>query len=179
MEPVIRVKDYLMKELLKMLAPEEQVQVAMPFGRMQSEQGQAGRAHDVDYLLLTDKRIIHIKGRFFKDRIGFNAYPRRLVTGADAKHFLVGSTIKVLFRNEAKNDEQIEFVFQNCSKPEAEAIVKELTDQIETRCCPQCMRKLNQDYTFCPYCRAVLKKLCSKCGKPQEKDWVSCHHCGG
>jgi hypothetical protein len=178
MEPLIRVKDFQLKEIRKMLAPDEQIFVAVNYGRTQVEEGQFVRAFDVDYLLLTDKRLIDIKGRFFKDQTGFCAYPRRLVTVADAKHFHVGSTLTIKFRNDCNQGEEISIAFQNCGKPDAEAIVKELNDQVEMRRCPNCMRRLEEEFTFCPFCRTPLNRICSRCGKPQQADWSSCPFCG-
>ncbi|MFA6447956.1 MAG: zinc ribbon domain-containing protein [bacterium] len=178
MDPIIRIKDYQLKEIMKMLAPDEQLFVAVNHGKPQPEQGKAWRADEVDYLLLTDKRIIDIKGRFFRDRIGFNAYPRRLVTGADFRHFLVGCTITVRFRDERDEESEIEIQFQNCGKPESETMVKLLTDQIELRMCPKCMRRLKEDHTFCPMCGAPLKRLCPSCGKQVNTEEAICHHCG-
>jgi len=179
MEPIIEIKDYQMKEIRKMLAPDERMLAAIPCGRVHVEQGRPVHTPEGDYLVLTDKRIIEVKGRFFRDHTGFNAYPRRLATDADVRHYLLGSTLKVLFRNEVKQGEEFELVFLNCDRTAAEAIVHELTNQLETRRCPRCMKKLTDDFTFCPYCRAVLKKLCSHCGKPRNQDLLSCPHCGG
>ncbi len=178
MEPIIKIKDYQLKELAKMLAPGEELLVAMHHGKPPPEQGAVRRADEHDYLLLTDKRIIDIKGRFFKDRTGFNAYPRRLVTGADYRHFLVGCTIKVLFKDERLEDNEIEVTFNNCGKLETESFVSILIDQMEARMCPKCMKKLKEDYTFCPNCRAALKKLCPKCGKPADRRTGVCPFCG-
>ena len=178
MEPIIRIKDYQLKELRKMLAPDEQLLVAVNHGKRQGEQGKVWRADELDYLLLTDKRIMDIKGRFFRDRIGFAAYPRRFVTGADFRHFLFGCTITVRFRDESKEDSEIQVQFLNCGKPESETIVKLLTDQIEMRVCPKCMRKLKEDHTFCPMCGAPLKRLCPSCGKQMPAEIEVCHLCG-
>jgi hypothetical protein len=178
-DPIIRIKDYQLKEIKKMLAPDEQLYVAVNHGKPQTtEQGKAWRPDEVDYLLLTDKRIIDIKGRFFRDRIGFNAYPRRLVTGADFRHFLVGCTITVHFRDERDEESEIVIQFQNCGKPESETVVKLLTDQIEMRACPKCMRRMKEDHTFCPMCGAPLKRLCPSCGKQINTEEAICHHCG-
>ncbi len=178
MEPMIRIKDYQLKELQKLLAPQEELFLAVNHGKPRGEPGKVWKADELDYLLLTDKRIIDIKGRFFKDRIGFCAYPRRLVAGADFRHFLVGCTVTVKFKNESDEDDEIDVQFSNVAKPDAETIVKLLTDQIEMRLCPKCMRKLKDDYTFCPLCGASLKRLCPNCGKPIPKENQECHLCG-
>jgi hypothetical protein len=177
-EPIIRIKDYQLKELRKMLAPDEELFVAVSHGKKQGEPGRVCRSEEQDYLLVTDKRLIDIKGRFFRDRIGFTAYPRRLVLGADSKHFLYGCTITVRFRDEREEDAEIQVQFQNCGKPEAETVVKLLTDQIEMRVCPKCMRRLKEDHTFCPMCGASLKKLCPSCGKQIRTEENICHNCG-
>ncbi|HOX28462.1 MAG TPA: zinc ribbon domain-containing protein [bacterium] len=174
---MVRLKEYLLKDIRMMLSKDEQILVAIPYGKVNMEPGVILRSTDQNYLLLTDKRVIDIKGSFFKNKSGFNAYPRRLVTTAEYRHYLMGCTIKICFFNEQQNSD-VTIEFTNCTKPESEAIVKELTDQVEGRHCPKCMKKLKEDYTFCPYCRAVLKKLCSKCGKPQQKDATSCPYCG-
>jgi len=178
MEPIIRIRDYQLKELKKLLAPTEELLVAVNFGRPQGEPGKVWRSDELDYLLLTDKRLISIKGRYFRDRIGFMAYPRRLVLGADFRHFLIGCTITVRFKDEQNEDSEIAVQFNNCGKPDAEMIVKILTDQIDLRQCPKCMRPLKDDFTFCPMCGAPLRKLCPGCGKPMRTEDKECSLCG-
>ena len=179
MEPIIRIKEHQLKELKKMLAPDEALLVAATHGKATMEQGRVRRADEQDYLLLTDKRVIDIKGRFFRDRIGFRAHPRRLVTGADYRHYLIGCTITILFRGEREEDAEHKVEFHNCGKADAEAVVRELTEQIEMRRCPKCTRQLKDDHTFCPMCGAALKRLCPRCGKHIPQEQAACPHCGG
>jgi len=44
--------------------------------------------------------------------------------------------------------------------------------------CPRCGRNVELDWQRCPYCDAILRRLCRKCGKPISKEWISCPHCG-
>jgi hypothetical protein len=178
LEPVIKIKEYVLKTLAGLLAPGEPLLFAIPYGGTQNEEQKAVLPQDRNYLLLTDTRIISVKGRYLKDKSGFKAYPRRLVTGASHKHFLYGCNISINFRNEMSEEEDISVEFQNCGKPEAEAIVEELNAALHrAENCPSCMQRLTRDFTFCPHCGAALKKLCSRCGKPKPPGADKCPIC--
>jgi RNA polymerase subunit RPABC4/transcription elongation factor Spt4 len=58
---------------------------------------------------------------------------------------------------------------------EAEALLHEIREQPS---CPQCRRKIEDDYLACPYCRAVLRVACDECGKALAFGWVACPYCG-
>lgn len=179
MEPLVRIKPEPLKALTKMLAPDEKLLVAVPHGKMGMEPGKIQKHHEVDYFLLTDKRIIVVKGKFFKDRSGFSAYPRRLCIDADAKFFLVGCNVKIRLRDERDESGESILEITNLRKPEAGAIARELgKHEVVRRHCPKCSGELDKDYTFCPNCGASLKKICPKCGKTLLKDSISCPLCG-
>jgi len=178
LEPVIRIKEYVLKTLSGLLAPGEPLMFAIPYGGISSDEQKALLPQDRNYLLITDSRILSVKGRYLKDKCGFKAYPRRLVIGASFKHFLNGCNITINFRNEMNEEEDIAVEFQNCGKLEAEAIVEEINAAIHrTSNCPACMQRLTKDYTFCPHCGAALKKLCSRCGKPKPVGADKCPIC--
>ncbi|HOO56084.1 MAG TPA: zinc ribbon domain-containing protein [bacterium] len=178
MEPIIRISQVWLKDLQKVLAPGEEIQVAIPIGKVDLESGRVPRATDRDYLMLTDKRLIEVKGRYFINKTGCSHYPRRLVTAAESRNFLMGSTLKIAFRDERKENEEVMVEFSNCGKREADAIVEILDRQLYNRFCPSCRRLLDQDSTFCPNCFTVLKHLCSTCGKKLEPESDTCPHCG-
>jgi len=43
--------------------------------------------------------------------------------------------------------------------------------------CPNCGKTVKNDYKFCPYCGASLKKTCLKCGTEIKEDWTYCPEC--
>jgi RNA polymerase subunit RPABC4/transcription elongation factor Spt4 len=58
---------------------------------------------------------------------------------------------------------------------EAEALLHEIREQ---PACPQCRRKIEDDYVTCPYCRIALRTACESCGKGLAFGWVACPYCG-
>jgi hypothetical protein len=58
---------------------------------------------------------------------------------------------------------------------EAEALLHEIREQ---PACPQCRRKVADDYITCPYCRVALRTACESCGKGLAFGWVACPYCG-
>ncbi len=44
--------------------------------------------------------------------------------------------------------------------------------------CPGCEREIEEDYTVCPHCSAILRAMCRECGKPLTVGWTSCAYCG-
>ncbi|MBI3768144.1 MAG: Flp pilus assembly complex ATPase component TadA [Deltaproteobacteria bacterium] len=44
--------------------------------------------------------------------------------------------------------------------------------------CPGCNREIEEDYTVCPHCSAVLRTTCRECGKELTAGWTSCAYCG-
>jgi hypothetical protein len=57
---------------------------------------------------------------------------------------------------------------------EAEALLHEIQEQAT---CPRCRRKVDQDFTACPYCRSALRTPCEQCRRPLEASWVLCPYC--
>jgi RNA polymerase subunit RPABC4/transcription elongation factor Spt4 len=58
---------------------------------------------------------------------------------------------------------------------EEEALLQELEDQ---KACPNCRRRVRDEYLICPSCRAQLKEPCRSCGKPLSYAWLACPYCG-
>ncbi len=58
---------------------------------------------------------------------------------------------------------------------EAEALLHEIRDQPS---CPQCRRRIGEDFLTCPYCRASLRAACESCSRALAFGWVVCPYCG-
>ena len=58
---------------------------------------------------------------------------------------------------------------------EEEALLQELEDQ---KACPNCRRRVRDEFLICPSCRAQLKEPCRSCGKPLSYAWLACPYCG-
>jgi len=58
---------------------------------------------------------------------------------------------------------------------EEEALLQELEDQ---KACPNCRRRVRDEYLICPSCRAQLKEPCRSCGRPLSYAWLACPYCG-
>ncbi|MFH1537998.1 MAG: zinc ribbon domain-containing protein [bacterium] len=172
----MKIKKQVIDRLRALLADDESVEATISFGKFQFRPGAVERPEDRDYLLVTDKRILVVKGEWFKKGEGVSEYQRQSVRGASSKNFLLGCTVTL--RVAAGDGEEKELVFENCGKPEGEAAVKILTVEAGINRCPMCDRELTGDFTFCPYCNAGLKLLCSNCGKPLQMEWKNCPFCG-
>ncbi|HEY8489352.1 MAG TPA: zinc ribbon domain-containing protein, partial [Dehalococcoidia bacterium] len=57
---------------------------------------------------------------------------------------------------------------------EEEALLQELDDQ---QACPNCKRRVQDDFIVCPSCRTQLKEACVNCGRPLNYVWVACPYC--
>lgn len=58
---------------------------------------------------------------------------------------------------------------------EEEALLQELEDQ---KACPNCNRRIRDEFLMCPFCRASLKEPCRSCSKPLSRAWLACPFCG-
>lgn len=58
---------------------------------------------------------------------------------------------------------------------EAEAVLMELSDRAT---CPECSRRVQDDYLVCPSCMTALKVACVACSRPLNFAWVACPACG-
>jgi hypothetical protein len=58
---------------------------------------------------------------------------------------------------------------------EAEALLHEIQDQPS---CPQCRRRIGEEFLTCPYCRASLRLACESCNRALAFGWVVCPYCG-
>ncbi len=57
---------------------------------------------------------------------------------------------------------------------EEETLLQDLEDQ---KACPNCRRRVRDDYLVCPSCRTDLKEPCEACAKPLDYGWVTCPYC--
>lgn len=57
---------------------------------------------------------------------------------------------------------------------EEEALLQELED---TKACPTCKRRIQDEYLVCPSCGVQLKEPCRSCGKPLSYAWSMCPYC--
>ncbi len=44
--------------------------------------------------------------------------------------------------------------------------------------CPNCNRRAQDDYQYCPACQTQLKKRCGSCANHVRVEWDSCAYCG-
>lgn len=44
--------------------------------------------------------------------------------------------------------------------------------------CPRCQARVEQDFRFCPACRAALREPCVDCGRLLQLGWSACPYCG-
>jgi hypothetical protein len=51
------------------------------------------------------------------------------------------------------------------------------TEQIVADPCPNCEKKVQQDFEFCPNCGTKLRITCPSCGKPTTAGWKVCPYC--
>jgi RNA polymerase subunit RPABC4/transcription elongation factor Spt4 len=58
---------------------------------------------------------------------------------------------------------------------EEEALLQNIEDQTS---CPNCRRRVAQDYMVCPNCRTSLKSRCSSCDRLLSQNWEVCPYCG-
>lgn len=58
---------------------------------------------------------------------------------------------------------------------EEEALLQDIEDQAT---CPNCKRRVQQDFAVCPYCRTALKGRCASCRRLLSPHWEVCPYCG-
>jgi RNA polymerase subunit RPABC4/transcription elongation factor Spt4 len=58
---------------------------------------------------------------------------------------------------------------------EEEALLQELEDQ---KACPNCRRRVDDEYVVCPTCRMQLREPCLNCGRALSHAWLACPYCG-
>lgn len=58
---------------------------------------------------------------------------------------------------------------------EEEALLQEVEDR---RICPDCRRRVQEDFLVCPACGTELKKRCSECERLLHLNWEVCPYCG-
>jgi RNA polymerase subunit RPABC4/transcription elongation factor Spt4 len=58
---------------------------------------------------------------------------------------------------------------------EEEALLQELEDQ---KACPNCRRRVSDDFLVCPSCETQLKEACAVCSRPLAYSWTACPYCG-
>lgn len=59
---------------------------------------------------------------------------------------------------------------------EEEALLAGVEEQQAS--CPNCRRRVAQDYMVCPNCRSPLKNPCRNCGRLLNPGWELCPYCG-
>jgi RNA polymerase subunit RPABC4/transcription elongation factor Spt4 len=57
---------------------------------------------------------------------------------------------------------------------EEEALLQELED---LKACPNCRRRVTDDFIICPTCQTQLKEPCSRCSRPLSYSWAACPYC--
>jgi RNA polymerase subunit RPABC4/transcription elongation factor Spt4 len=57
---------------------------------------------------------------------------------------------------------------------EEEALLQELEDQ---KACPNCRRRVGDDFLVCPSCQTQLKEACVSCSRPLSYSWNACPYC--
>ena len=57
---------------------------------------------------------------------------------------------------------------------EEEALLQELEDQ---KACPNCRRRIADDFIVCPSCQTQLKEACASCSRPLSYSWSACPYC--
>ena len=58
---------------------------------------------------------------------------------------------------------------------ESEALISEIQS---VPSCPQCRRRVDDEFTFCPNCRTTLREACRSCSRQILVTWRHCPHCG-
>lgn len=58
---------------------------------------------------------------------------------------------------------------------EEEALLQDIEEQAA---CPNCQRRVAQDFAVCPHCRTPLKERCANCGSLLNPRWQACPYCG-
>ncbi len=58
---------------------------------------------------------------------------------------------------------------------EEEALMRDVEDQAT---CPNCRRRVSQEYMLCPHCRTALKTRCASCKHLLNQSWEVCPYCG-
>lgn len=180
MEPTIHIKPHVMAELRSILEFGEKVDAAIPCGPVRVKEGQIARAEDRDYCLLTNLRLIHVRGEWFKtkDAAKVVIVARKRIASVESKTFLLGATLDFTVVDEKNPFIKTSLVVENCGKTGAESISKILTATSATKTCPACGKPLDEQFSFCPYCKFSLKKVCQTCGKAMNDDWIGCPYCG-
>jgi len=173
---MIKLKPDVMNLLLPLLMAGEQVEAAAAYGHASYSPDKKIHLKDRDYLLITDRRLICVKGEWFETRQGVTSYPRGLITNVDVANFLLGCTMTITIK--PPNGEPRQLLFHNCGKLEGDAIKNMFLHKETDRICPDCGSPLHSEFTFCPFCKTALKRQCSSCGKPMEHDWKVCPFCG-
>jgi type II secretory ATPase GspE/PulE/Tfp pilus assembly ATPase PilB-like protein/RNA polymerase subunit RPABC4/transcription elongation factor Spt4 len=53
-----------------------------------------------------------------------------------------------------------------------------LADEGHEQLCRRCKQVVSLEFAVCPFCQAVLKEQCTKCGHPLDPEWEACPRCG-
>lgn len=58
---------------------------------------------------------------------------------------------------------------------EEETLLQEIEEQLA---CPNCRRRIEEDFLLCPHCRSQLKQRCGRCERLMHLRWLACAYCG-
>ncbi|MHB1415344.1 MAG: zinc ribbon domain-containing protein [Chloroflexota bacterium] len=58
---------------------------------------------------------------------------------------------------------------------EEESLIQEIE---ERQVCPECHRRVEEDYQVCPHCGTALRKSCPDCHRLLDLHWQRCPYCG-
>jgi RNA polymerase subunit RPABC4/transcription elongation factor Spt4 len=82
--------------------------------------------------------------------------------------FLPGVIIYLILRPRRTIEEEYQLALNE------EAILQSIKGKSN---CPNCSRKMAEDWIVCPWCHTRLKKKCPQCGKLIELQWNICPFC--
>ena len=70
------------------------------------------------------------------------------------------------------------FVTPSINLPINEAQEKPKTMRTVVKVCVKCGKELEHDWLICPYCKTEAgPKICAACGKESQETWVVCPFC--
>lgn len=178
MEPIIKVKDYILKEFEKLLVPGECLKAVIPYGGISVGGGEAAQKSSAwDYFILTGTRAINIKRTFFVNRTGVASYPLRYCTNVELTAGAAGCRLTIKFEDKNRPGAAAEINIPSLRKADGEEIVRELTKENPIFRCPKCCQTTDDKNTFCVKCGATVRNICPRCGKTLDSAGKQCQLC--
>jgi hypothetical protein len=86
-----------------------------------------------------------------------------------ALFFLGGWLVYVLMRPRYTLEEA------EMERLEGEVLAREMSTRQQ---CPECKRRVTDEFAVCPFCAARLRIPCGECGKLAALNWAACAYCG-